>query len=623
MPKSIPTNGQTNWGTALNDHIGQLMDPTNGGFNIVENVAARNARFASVAANEGATVYNKETGTFQVLESGAYTGVRWTDLGRTMSGNAQIGAGTLTYGINNAGNPSAGDFYQYLQSSDNNLETYVKTGDYIKPNGRTDYLYLVGDKIAANKFKISVALDERPENNVTGGPNYTVSVGTRDVTISIANYVQVGDTIGNATWGPAPFITEKISGTSYRTTGNSPITYTTVINILRRPITNFSQWEVFKVTFNVNDQLLVNPNKTITLKGGRLVNEASPSLTEKVYRASQMGSAGSSSAIAVATGTKGSGINGINVTASVGKGNGLNNALSSADADWAGELGSIYGVEVNTIQNASPSTVTDSMASFMSTAYITKGKVKSVAGVFLNTTAMMQATASEVQLPDNVWGIYQTNDVRGPLGYKMAKNMFQGNVLIKSTQQGGLYEADQYYAEADQRLVVDGATKIKNGGLSLVDTYGIILNKSTATTNEKYWDIQVDTGNSFTIRALNDAYNGVIAQMVFTRTGNLSIGGTLTQNSDETLKKDIVSLKDSLSVVSKLRGVNYFWKDENRETSKQVGFIAQEVEKVLPEVVHTNEDGIKSLAYQNMVPVLVEAIKELKAEIDELKKKVA
>ena len=621
MPKSIPTNGQTNWGTALNDHIGQLMDPTNGGFNIVENVAARNARFASVAANEGATVYNKETGTFQVLESGAYTGVRWTDLGRTMSSNAQTGAGTLTYGINNPSNPSASDFYTYLQSSDNNFETYVKKGDYIKPNNRNDYLYLVGDKVAPNRFKISVALDERPENNVTGGPNYTVSVGTRDVTISIANYVQVGDTIGNATWGPAPFITEKISGTSYRTTGNSPITYTTVINILRRPITNFSQWEVVKVTFNVNDQLLVNPDKTITLKGGRLVNEASPSLTEKVYSASQMGSAGSSSAIAVATGTKGSGINGINVTASVGKGNGLNNALSSADADWAGELGSIYGVEVNTIQNASPSTVTDSMASFCSTAYITKGKVKNVYGVFLNSTAMMQATASEVQLPDTVWGFYQTNDVRGPLGYKMAKNMFQGNVLIKSTND--LYNATAHYAEADQRLVVDGAIKTNNGGLLINDsTMGIRFYLSAAPVDKKWWDIQAGHDN-FVIRALNDAFSATMTQMIFTRTGNLSIGGTLTQNSDETLKKDIVSLKDSLSVVSKLRGVNYFWKDENRETSKQVGFIAQEVEKVLPEVVHTNEDGIKSLAYQNMVPVLVEAIKELKAEIDELKKKVA
>ena len=114
-----------------------------------------------------------------------------------------------------------------------------------------------------------------------------------------------------------------------------------------------------------------------------------------------------------------------------------------------------------------------------------------------------------------------------------------------------------------------------------------------------------------------------IDMFTLTRGGNATLAGVLTQNSDETLKKDIVSLKDSLSVVSKLRGVNYFWKDENRETSKQVGFIAQEVEKVLPEVVHTNEDGIKSLAYQNMVPVLVEAIKELKAEIDELKKKVA
>ena len=201
MPKSIPTNGQTNWGTALNSHLGQLMDPTYGGFNFVADVAARNTRFPAVADNEGATVYNKSTGTFQVLESGPYTGVRWTDLGRTMSGNAQIGAGTLTYGINNAGNPSAGDFYQYLQSSDNNLETYVKTGDYIKPNGRTDYLYLVGDKIAANKFKISVALDERPENNIVNGPSFGITAGIRTLNVSVADYVQPGDTIINSSMG--------------------------------------------------------------------------------------------------------------------------------------------------------------------------------------------------------------------------------------------------------------------------------------------------------------------------------------------------------------------------------------------------------------------------------------
>ena len=619
MPKSIPTNGQTNWGTALNDHIGQLMDPTNGGFNIVENVAARNARFASVAANEGATVYNKETGTFQVLESGAYTGVRWTDLGRTMSNNSQIGAGTLTYGINNAGNPSASDHYQYLQSSDNNFETYVKKGDYIKPNNRNDYLYLVGDKVAPNRFKITVALDERPENNITGGPNFTITSGTRNVTISVADYVQPGDSISNSSTGIGVFIVEKISGTSYKSNSNSPITLTTQITKLTRPITNFSQWEVVKVTFNVGDQLLVNPNKTITLKGGSLVNEASSSTTEKIYTSKNMGSAGSSSVIAVATGTTAGGVAGLDVYAAVGKGNALNSALSSADADWAGNVNDIIGVQLNMNQYASPSMVTHNMTSYASTAYITKGKVKNVFGVHLNTTAMTQAVASEVQLPDTVWGIYQMNRVYGSAGIKMAKNYFSGNVLIKPSPD---YNYVENYAEADNMLTVVGNTKMTGGVLTLADSEGIRFYGSTLPTDAKYWDI-VTGSTAFVVRAVTDNYGAVITQMSFTKTGNLSIGGTLTQNSDETLKKDIVSLKDSLSVVSKLRGVNYFWKDENRETSKQVGFIAQEVEKVLPEVVHTNEDGIKSLAYQNMVPVLVEAIKELKAEIDELKKKVA
>jgi hypothetical protein len=240
----------------------------------------------------------------------------------------------------------------------------------------------------------------------------------------------------------------------------------------------------------------------------------------------------------------------------------------------------------------------------------------------LNTTAMTQAVASEVQLPDTVWGVYQMNQVYGNAGVKMAKNLFTGNVLINAGANS--YDYVNYYAAADERLVVDGNIKIKNGSLNIQDSGGgVILYKTTAPANEKYWNMITTGANDFAIRSLNDAFSGVITQMTLTKTGNLSIGGTLTQNSDETLKKDIVSLKDSLSVVSKLRGVNYFWKDENRETSKQVGFIAQEVEKVLPEVVHTNEEGIKSLAYQNMVPVLVEAIKELKAEIEELKKKVA
>jgi len=611
MPKTIPTNGQTNWGTALNSHIGQLMDPTTGGFNFVNNVEERNARFPSVADNEGATVYNKSTGTFQVLESGPYTGVRWADLGRAMTNNAQIGAGTLTYGINNAGNPSAGDFYQYLQSSDNNLETYVKKGDYIKPNNRNDYLYLVGDKVAANKFKISVALDKRPENNIVNGPSFTITPGTRDFTVSVADYVQPGDVIIDVARGVDRFAVEKVNGTTYRADTAPGIGQAWTIERLKRPITNFSQWEVVKVTFNVNDQLLVNPNKTITLNGGNLVYPASTLTTEKTYTSSTMGNAGSFNNLAVATGTTISGVAGIRVIASIVRGNSLNSALSSSDTDWAGTVTNLSGIQLDVNQAASPNMVTDAMKSYDSTATINKGKVKNVYGVFLNQTSMHGATASEVQMPDTVWGIYQLNSVRGALGTKMAKNMFQGNVLIKDTND--IYNTTAFYAEADERLVVDGNIKF---------TGGYMINTSAHWVFHKALGIVAGLDAYYFRRNSKADNTGTwVDLMKIHDNGAATLAGALTQNSDITLKKNVTTLSSSLNVITSLRGVNFEWKDEDRESGKQVGFIAQEVEKVLPEVVKTDDKGIKSVGYANIVPVLVEAIKELKAEIDELKKR--
>ena len=53
-----------------------------------------------------------------------------------------------------------------------------------------------------------------------------------------------------------------------------------------------------------------------------------------------------------------------------------------------------------------------------------------------------------------------------------------------------------------------------------------------------------------------------------------------------------------------------------------LGFIAQDVQKVVPELVRENEDGMLSVRHQSITPILLEAIKELKAEIDELKKQI-
>jgi ribonuclease PH len=63
-----------------------------------------------------------------------------------------------------------------------------------------------------------------------------------------------------------------------------------------------------------------------------------------------------------------------------------------------------------------------------------------------------------------------------------------------------------------------------------------------------------------------------------------------------------------------LRGVSY-----TKDGKTEVGVIAQEVEEVVPEVVQTNEAGMKSVAYGNLVGVLIESVKELKAEIEDLR----
>jgi hypothetical protein len=97
-----------------------------------------------------------------------------------------------------------------------------------------------------------------------------------------------------------------------------------------------------------------------------------------------------------------------------------------------------------------------------------------------------------------------------------------------------------------------------------------------------------------------------------------------TKWSDERWKTDIAPLEGSLDKISKLQGITYKWDIENNpdirfDNETHIGFTAQNVEQVLPELVSTDEDGYKSMSYDDMTAVLVEAVKELKAQNDALK----
>lgn len=106
--------------------------------------------------------------------------------------------------------------------------------------------------------------------------------------------------------------------------------------------------------------------------------------------------------------------------------------------------------------------------------------------------------------------------------------------------------------------------------------------------------------------------------------GNICYTGSIGACSDLRYKKDITVLHGSLEKVTKMRGINYRWRqdefqDRGFDDSLHLGFIAQEVEQLYPEMVLTDKNGYKSVDYSRLTPVLVEAIKEQQMQIDELR----
>jgi len=129
-----------------------------------------------------------------------------------------------------------------------------------------------------------------------------------------------------------------------------------------------------------------------------------------------------------------------------------------------------------------------------------------------------------------------------------------------------------------------------------------------------------NAGSFKTPNAANTEYNSLFswnssAQMTFNQ--NATFSGTITENSSVRYKDNIETVKYGLDKVLQMRGVTYTKKDTGL---KELGLIAEEINEILPEVVLKNEEGEPdSVSYGRITAVLIEAIKDLKKEIEELK----
>ena len=117
---------------------------------------------------------------------------------------------------------------------------------------------------------------------------------------------------------------------------------------------------------------------------------------------------------------------------------------------------------------------------------------------------------------------------------------------------------------------------------------------------------------------------GVGTTSVGATSGELRATNEITAyySSDERLKTDIKPIEDPLAKVLSISGNTFTWKAGHVvHSGEDTGVIAQEIEKLgLPGVVTTRDSGYKAVKYEKLVPLLIEAIKELKNEVDELKK---
>lgn len=100
---------------------------------------------------------------------------------------------------------------------------------------------------------------------------------------------------------------------------------------------------------------------------------------------------------------------------------------------------------------------------------------------------------------------------------------------------------------------------------------------------------------------------------------NIVISGSISYSSDERLKENIKPINNALDKILLIQGVSYNWK-WNGQMSYWV--IAQDVEKVFPEMVGKRADGYKTVEYNELVWPLIESIRELKSQNDELKKRI-
>ena len=148
------------------------------------------------------------------------------------------------------------------------------------------------------------------------------------------------------------------------------------------------------------------------------------------------------------------------------------------------------------------------------------------------------------------------------------------------------------------------------------------------------WRKVITSGSDASLSSLTTSGNvsgsstSILTMSEISSSGDIVAEGDVVayNSSDVRLKDNIEVIKGSLDKIDGIRGVEFDWNDKSpgwaQERGHDIGVIAQEVQKIIPEIVVERKNGYLGVDYKRIIPLLSESIKELKQEVEDLKKKV-
>ena len=190
----------------------------------------------------------------------------------------------------------------------------------------------------------------------------------------------------------------------------------------------------------------------------------------------------------------------------------------------------------------------------------------------------------------------------------------------------GSYANSAFLVANTPSNVANSAASYANSGFATANSAAAYANSSFSKANNALTAAANTTTNvQFGSFGVGTAASGTTGEI--RATNNI----TAYYSSDKRYKKNVINIQNPLEKLQQINGVEFDWTEEYMSQhggedgyfirEHDIGVIAQEIEAILPEIVATREDGYKAVKYDRIVALLIEAIKELKSQIDELKLK--